>query len=60
MVGTLAVGTDARGAPCHREDQEAETLGQVHLAYEAGNVLSIGSVGQEEMVVVVGYGDEAW
>ena len=41
-------------------DQEAETLGQVHLAYEAGNVLSIGSVGQEEMVVVVGYGDETW
>jgi len=41
-------------------DQEAETLGQVHLAYEAGNVLSIGDVGPEEMVVVVGYGDEGW
>ncbi len=56
----VAAQSDGAAGDASALEQEVETLGQVHLAYEAGNVLSIGSVGQEEMVVVVGYGDETW
>ena len=36
-------------------DQEAETFGQVHLVYEAGNVLP-----EEMIVMAAGEGDEGW
>ena len=68
MLGVWRWSTPARPVPARIErtvaepaggavafDEEAETFGQVHLVYEAGNVLPEGMI-----VMAAGNGDEGW
>lgn len=68
VLGVWRWSTPARPVPARTErtiaeptggpvlfDEEAETFGQVHLVYEAGNVLP-----EEMIVMAAGEGDEGW
>ncbi len=68
MLGVWRWWTPARPVPARIErtvadpgggavvfDEEAETFGQVHLVYEAGNVLP-----EEMIIMAAGDGDEGW